>query len=124
MNQIPGVVRLNHIGKGGHRRASHTGDEDFVNIPVSVAAFKTRIIFAQREVVRTNRLVLAVSQCCGGWTVAFAVRTMTLPAFELGEECLTVGNALQGNRRLGRNLDGRASLLSIPARRIYLGGVD
>jgi hypothetical protein len=50
----------------------------------------------------------------GGRTVAFPVRTMALPAFELGEERFAVGNALDGNRGLGGNLDRLAGFFVLP----------
>ena len=42
------------------------------------------------------------------------MRTMALPAFELGEERFAVGNALDGNRGLGGNLDRLAGFFVLP----------
>src|SRR5207302_1852705 len=91
--------------------------ENSVDISIGVATLKARVIFAQRVVVRTNWLVLAISECRGGGAVTLTVRTMTLPAVQLGAECFTVGNTVDGNWRLGRNRDGSASLFFVPARR-------
>ena len=117
MDEIPGVVRLNHVSKGRHGRAVQAGHEDRVDILVGAAALEARIFSAQSKVVGTDRIVFAVGEGRGGRTVALPVRTMALPAFEFGEERFAMGNALDGDRRLRRNSDWRAGFFVLPARR-------
>ena len=95
VDEIPGVVRLDHVSERRHGRAVHAGHEDLVDILVGVAALEARVTLARGEVVGTNRQIFAVGESRGRWTVALPVRTVTLPAFELGEERFAVGNALE-----------------------------
>src|SRR5580658_450012 len=117
MNQIPGIVQLNHVREGRHGRAIHTGHEDLVDILVGNAALETRIVSARGEVVGADRIVLAVGERGGGRAVTLAVRTVTFPAFQFRKQSLAVGNALDGDRRLGRNRDWRAGFFMLPSGR-------
>src|ERR1700676_2586828 len=117
MYEIPGVVRLDHVRERRHGRAVQAGHEDLVDILVGVAALEARVTLSRGEIVGTNRLILAVGEGRGRRTVALPMRTMTLPAFELGEERFAVGNTLHGDRRLGRNLDRVAGFFLLPTGR-------
>src|SRR5260370_13845614 len=117
MDEVPGVVRLNHVREGGHWSAVHAGHEDFIDILVGAAALESRIVLAQGKVVGTNRLIFAVGEGRGGRAVALPVRTVTLPAFELGEERFAVGNAIDSNRGLDGNLDLFAGSFFFPTGR-------
>ena len=97
MDEIPGVVGLDHVRERRHRRAVHAGHEDLVDILVGAAALEAGVVPGDSEIVGTNGIVLAVGEGSGGRTVALAVRAVTLPAFELGEESFAVGDALEGN---------------------------
>src|SRR5208283_1246867 len=108
MNEIPGIVRLNYVGEGWHRRAIQTGHEDLVDILVGLAALEARIVATGREVVGADRIVLAVGESRGGGAIALTMCAMTFPALQFGEECLAVGNALERNGGLWRNRDRRA----------------
>src|SRR5208282_744807 len=113
----PSVVRLNHISERWHGRAVHACHEDLVDILIGAATLEAGIVLTQGKVVRTNRIVLAVGESRGGGTIALPVRTVTLPAFQLREQGLAVGNALDGDRGLGRNGDGSAGFFGLPAGR-------
>src|SRR5258708_34734988 len=117
MEEGRGVVWLNEGREGGDWSAVHAGHEDFIDILVGAAAFESRVVPAQGKVVGTNRLIFAVGESRGGRAVALPVRTVTLPAFELGEERFAVGNAIDGNRGLGGNLDRFAGFFFFPTGR-------
>src|SRR4029077_20017017 len=106
-----------HVSERRHGCAVQARHEDLVEILVGIAALEAGVVFAQGEVVGTNRIVFAVGEGSGGWAVALSMLAVTLPAFELGEERFTVGNAVHGNRRLGRNLDRLTGLLFFPTGR-------
>ena len=97
VDEVPSVVGLDHVREGGHRSAVHAGHENLVNVLIGAAAFKARVVSGSSKVERTNWIVLAVSEGGRGRTVAFAVQTVTLPAFELGEKSLTMRDALEGH---------------------------
>jgi len=117
MDEVPRVVGLNVVGEGWHRRAVQTGHEDAVEIGVRGTALEARIILPATEVVRPDGLILAVSKRGRGGPVALALRTVTLPAFQLSEQGLPVSDALDGDRGFGGNLDGLAGLFLVPPRR-------
>src|ERR1700733_15433879 len=120
MNQVPSIIGLNYIGEGGHRRSIHARHEDLVDILVGAAALEARAVSARGKVVRTNRIVLAVGQGRGRRPVTLTVGAVTLPAFELREQRLAMGNAFDSDRGLRRNCDRRACLFLVPAWREYL----
>src|SRR5437879_10769529 len=56
MNQIPGIVGLNHVCERRHRGTVQPRHEDSIEILVRFAAFETGIIARIREVVWPDRL--------------------------------------------------------------------
>src|ERR1039457_1932408 len=114
MYKIPGIVGLNYVREGRHWGSVYAGHENLVDVFIGVAAFEARVVLAGREVIGANRIVFAVGQSSSGRTVALASRTMTLPAFELGKERLTMRNAVEGNRGLRRDLDRVAGFFLFP----------
>ena len=62
VNQIPRVIRLDHIRKGRHRCPVNARHEDLIKILVRRTALEARIVGGVSEVVGPNRLLFAVSQ--------------------------------------------------------------
>src|SRR5271170_1662676 len=102
MHEVPGVIRLDHIGKRRHRRTIKTSHENAIEILIGLAALETR---ARREVVRADRIVLAVGERCRGGAIPMPGWAMTLPAFQLLEKLSSMEDAFDGHGRFCRNVD-------------------
>src|SRR5258706_1783783 len=121
MHQVPSVFRLDDVGKRRHRRAVKAGHENLIEIMVGRAALEAG---AGSKIVGPNRLIVAVCKRGSGRAISAAFGAMALPAFQLGEEFLSVLDAIQGERGLGRNIDGIAGLVGLPSRREGLDKSD
>src|ERR1700730_4227265 len=98
MHQVPGVFRLDDVGKRRHRRAVEAGHENLIEIMVGRAALEAG---AGSKIVRPNRLIVAVRKRGSGGTIAAAFGAMALPAFQLGEELFSVLDAIQSSGGVG-----------------------
>ena len=85
MHQIPSVVGLNVVGERGHRGAVHAGHENLIDIGICGTAFESGVSPSVAEIVRADRLILAVGEGRGRRAISFALRAVALPAFQLGE---------------------------------------
>src|SRR5207237_25791 len=61
--------------------------------------------------------IFAVGQSRSRRSISLALRTVALPAFQLGKQSFAMSDALDRDWRLSRNLDRIASFLFLPARR-------
>src|SRR6202030_3041927 len=114
MDQVPGVVRLDNVGKGRHRRSIPAGHENAVEILIGFAALETG---TSGKVIRMNRVVLAVGKRRSRRTVAMSLGSVTLPAFHFLEKFPAMKNAFNRYRCFCGNVDRRARFLGLPARR-------
>src|SRR5215469_2632810 len=114
VDQVPGVVGLNVIGKRWHGSAVETGHEDSIEIRVRRTALEAGITFAAAEIVRTDRLILTVGQGCSRGPISLALWAVTLPAFHLRKQCFAMCDAFHGDRGLGRNFDRLTRLFFLP----------
>src|SRR5258708_22116925 len=113
MRKLQAIFGLDEYGNRRLRRAMEAVHENFIEIMCGGAALKA---VARRKIVGPNRLIVAVRERGGRRTIAAAFGAMALPAFQLGEEFFSVLDAVQRHRRLSRNMDRIAGLLTLPSR--------
>src|SRR5271157_2907228 len=116
-NQVPCLVRLQIIGKGGHGRSIQSGHEILVHGRVGCPALEAVLIV---EIERLDRPVLIVGKSVGRRSVAAAGYAMTLPAFHLLKENAALLDSLGCYRWFRWYDDGSAGLLRQPSRREML----
>ena len=117
MNQVPSIVGLDDIVEGWHWSAVHPGHKDAIDVLIGGTTLKAGVVAAGGKIVRTDWIVLTVGEGRRGWAVPLALRAMTLPALQLGEQSFAVGDALDGDGWLGGNFDHVAGLFLVPAGR-------
>src|ERR1700683_11862 len=112
-NQVPSLVGFDVVGKRRHGSAIQPGHEDPVNIQIGVAALRPRPVGKVEGCDRTAEIILKGR---GGRSVGHALHTVALPALHPGKHIAPRLDALGGDLRLGRNLDGRSWFFAGPAR--------
>src|SRR5262249_2292012 len=114
VDKIPGVIRLNGVGIGGHGSTVEASHENPVDVSIRGTALKPRVVPALNKVVRPDGLILAVGQRRCRRAVSLPLRPVTFPAFQFCVQRFAMGNAFNGYGRLGRNRDRLASFLLLP----------
>src|SRR5215472_170392 len=106
-------MRLHDIVERRHRCPVQAGLENSVQLRIRPSALRAVV---RSEVVRPNRLIVAVRQGRSRWPVPAAFLSMALPAFQLLEELSAVLDACNRERWFGRNLNRIARFLRLPPR--------
>src|SRR5271170_7358710 len=113
MNQVPCVVRLDHVCKGRHWRTVKAGHEDPVEIAVGIAAHES---VARRKIKRLDGIALAVGQRRSRWAIGITRRAMALPALQLLEEFAAVQDAFDSDGSFRWDVQSGTGLFFGPAR--------
>lgn len=111
VHEVPSVVGLDDVGKGGHRCAVQTSHENLVQVLIGRSALKAR---ASSEIIGADRLVVVVSEGRCRRAIAEAFLAVALPAFQLLEEFLSMLDAFRGELRLRWNIDRIRRLVILP----------
>ena len=111
VHEVPGIVRLDDIGKGGHGCTVQTSHKNLVEVLIGRSALKAR---ASSKVVGPDWLVVAVGERRSRGAIAEAFLPVALPAFQLLEEFLAMLDAFDRRLRFRWNINRVARLLVFP----------
>src|SRR5262245_1446049 len=110
VGQVPGLLRADGLGEGGHRRPVETGHENAVDIRARFAGLDV----ALREVIGSDGVSPAVLELLGRRAVTLAALAVALGAFELLVHRAASLDGVPGVRGLRRDGDGRSGLFLLP----------
>src|SRR5579859_711922 len=113
-DQIPCLIRLDVVGKRGHRGTVQASHKNAVDVAIGVATFWPGLF---GEVVRRNRTAKVILKGRCRWTIRLARYPVALPALHSGIDLAACFNTVRSDRGFTRNLDGRSWFFADEARR-------
>src|ERR1700758_3370478 len=111
VNQIPGILWLDIVGKRRHWRPVEAGHENAIEVSIGFSALEPR---TGSEVIGAQRIVFAIGERRGRRSIAAARRTMALPALHFLIDLPTLQNAGASGRSFDGNVDGLSGRFLFP----------